>query len=405
MRTLPLRNQTRRGFTLIELLVVVSVLLILLAFTAGAVNYSLNAEKVGGAARQVQSYLAGARDRAIHAGDVRGVRFVRDPDNPRLVSSLLFIGPSEAWSEGNMRLERGVAGSNLANVVAASPDSGWFELAARNSLHVGLRIRIPNDRSGSWYTIVGFNDSAMVWPPQVGGTATLPPVFDPSDGSSSNDDPFPLKVFISPPYRDPATNPAGEVQAFAGGGPNTYRLELPNVVLPERPVLLPKGTVIDLDSSDIPTSWQITDFTGTAGRASGFSTPAFWDVMFSPRGTVTGDAASKGVLHFYVTELNSVDLFRAHLADNIVPQLGGAPLPHPIVPADEIPDGAGGAEPIGDRALISVFTQTGAVSAHPLDPSDPVDFWDYDNDSNNNEPDGIAEDPFYFAETGEVMDQ
>ncbi len=363
---------SRGAFTLIELIVVIAVLLILLVFTAGAVNYAMDAEKVGGGARQVQSYLAGARDRAIHSKQLRGVRFVRDLDNPAIVSSLMFVGPSEPWSEGNIRLER-VPGARFATVVAASPDSGWWELAARRTFYErGLRIRIPNDRSGSWYTVIAFNNSNGVW------SAPVPPVFNPNDSDTSNDDPFPLKIIISPPYRDPATNPVGEVQAFAGGGPNTYQLELPNVILPERPVLLPKGTVVDLLASDIPDGWPTrTSLTSNV--------PAFMDVMFSPRGSVVGDAASKGVLHFYVTELTSVDVFRDYLSTI-------SPPPLPNVPAEEVPDGNGGTEPIGDRALVSLFTQTGSVSSHPIDVTDL-------------DGDFIADDPYYFAETGEVLDQ
>lgn len=396
MRKLPsntTQTPKRSAFTLVELIVVITIVLIILAMTAGAVNYSLNAEKVGGAARQVQSYLAGARDRAIHAGEPRGVRFVRNTDpvdlsdpadpNLRTITSLLFVGPSEPWNEGNIRLERATTTATLASVVSASPDSGWFELAARDTLHVGLRVRIPNDRSGSWYTVIGFNHTNDVWPTNVGGTATVPPAFNLDDSITTNDDPYPLKVFISPPYRDPATNPAGEIQAFAGGGPNTYSLELPSVILPERPVLLPKGTVIDLDSSDVPGSWQ-----GLFQTSTGSSTPAFYDVMFSPRGTVTGDAASKGVLHFYMTDLNAVALFRSFRIANPP----GPGVIAPWIPAEEITNDVGVIEPIGDRALVSVFTQTGAVSSHPIDVTDA--------DAN-----GYADDPYYFAETGEVLDQ
>ncbi len=407
-----LGGNARTGFSLVELLVVITIILIVLAMTAGAVNYSLTGEKVGGAARQVQSYLAGARDRAIHAGSPVGVRFVRntepvDPNDPtdpnaRTVTSLLFVGQSEPWSEGNIRLERdpgrAAAGDPTASIVAASPDSGWFELASRQTFHAGLRIRIPNDRSGSWYTVVSFrSDLNDVWPRSVGGNAIVPPIFNPGDGAAATDDPFPLKLQISPPYRDPATNPPAERQAFAGGGPNTYQLELPNVILPERPVLLPKGTVVDLDSSDIPDSWQIP------GRGSFITaTPAFYDIMFSPRGNVIGDAASKGILHFYVTDQNAVSLFRQHLVENVIPV---SPVFPPVIPADELPIG-GNPEPIGERALVSIFTQTGAVSSHPIDVTDNADPRDINGDGiTTGQGDGIAEDPYFFAETGEVLDQ
>ena len=390
-------TSNRSAFTLIELMVVVSILLVLLTFTATAVNYAFNGEKVNGAARQVQSYLAGARDRAIHAGEPRGVRFLRDDDNPAAVTALLFIGPSETWNEGHIRLERedgdgdGAADSSAATIVAASPDSGWWELAKRKTFYgTGLRIRIPNDRSGSWYTIIGRANPA-VW------NADDPPIFNPNDGDATTNDPYPLKIRISPAYRDPATNPANEVQAFAGGGPSTYSLELSNVILPERSVDFPKGTVIDLLSSDVPASWKATTRLST-------DIPAFNDIMFSPRGTVTGDAASKGVIHFYVTELNSMDLFRQYVG------FTGANYPPGgyVVPADELPgmapDGVS-AEPVGDRSLVSVFTQTGRIAAHQIDVTDTQDPEDIDGDMDFNEVNGIADDPFFFAETGAEQDQ
>jgi hypothetical protein len=115
--------------------------------------------------------------------------------------------------------------------------------------------------------------------------------------------------------------------------------------------------------------------------------------MFSPRGSVVGSAASKGIIHFYVAELSAADLFEQYLTDTL-----GGPVPG-LVPADDVPL-AGGSEPIGDRALVSVFTQTGAVSSHPIDPTDVVD--DINNSSG---ADGIADDPYRFAETGEVIKQ
>ena len=69
----------------------------------------------------------------------------------------------------------------------------------------------------------------------------------------------------------------------------------------------------------------------------------------------------------------------------------------PFVPADEINTATAAwlpgydTEPylVKDRRIVSVFTQTGAVSIHPIDPSDSTG-------------DGLADDPFFFAETGET---
>ena len=54
----------------------------------------------------------GARDRAIYAKQPRGVRFLVDQQNPRTCSSMVYIGPSDPWSEGRIRLERPDAGGD-----------------------------------------------------------------------------------------------------------------------------------------------------------------------------------------------------------------------------------------------------------------------------------------------------
>ena len=55
---------------------------------------------------------------------------------------------------------------------------------------------------------------------------------------------------------------------------------------------------------------------------------------------------------------------------------------------------------------MSIFTQTGAVSSHPIDVTDNADPRDINGDGiTTGQGDGIAEDPYFFAETGEVLDQ
>jgi prepilin-type N-terminal cleavage/methylation domain-containing protein len=93
-RSTPRRTAVRSGLTLIELLIVVTIFLVLTTFTVVAVDFTFEAERVSSGARQVQSLLEGARDRAIRAREPRGVRFLLDPDpaNGRMVSSMVYIG-------------------------------------------------------------------------------------------------------------------------------------------------------------------------------------------------------------------------------------------------------------------------------------------------------------------------
>ncbi|MDB4614424.1 prepilin-type N-terminal cleavage/methylation domain-containing protein [bacterium] len=392
-------THTRSGFTLIELLVVVSILLILMTMTVAAVNFTLNDEKVGSAARQVQSFLEGARSRAIRAKEPRGVRFFIDGDFGTgtgangFVTTMAYVAPGEEWSEGNIRLERAVPGGD-ANIIAGAWDSFWWELYYRGQLHAGIRVKIPNSPSGSWYTIT------LLDPPATGSTTFATTTLATAKAYAPNN-PYPLKMQIVPPYRDPATNPDNELVAFSDGGPSTYLLELPSRIQPRQPVLLPDGTVIDLLSSRTPG----VDYAAFGG------TPYF-DVMFSPRGTVIGSSASSGLLHLYICELATSQTFRetplAAAFQNV---------PADDLPLDEDDDGVLDGppwvtEPVGNRSLVSIFTQTGNISSHPVDPTDIGEdlngngSLDPGEDVNGNNtldgPDGLADDPYRYAETAEV---
>ena len=163
-------RDSRQGFTLIELLVVVTIMLLLFAMTVMAVNFNRDAERVTSAALHVQSFLNGARDRAIHAGEPRGVRFFLDRANYRGVTSMAYIDPAEYWSDGTIQLRRwdaddnGVTDTGLVDIVGdgtanedptqvrvvAGADPGWWELKRRGLLFDGLRMRIPKGTTGTW---------------------------------------------------------------------------------------------------------------------------------------------------------------------------------------------------------------------------------------------------------------
>ena len=356
---------SRSGFTLIELLVVVTIILILMTFTVAAVNFSLESEKVSSSARQVQSYLEGARDRAIRAKEPRGVRFYLDttslPGSPDpVVQDMVYIRPAETWTEGLVRVARSSAtGNPVPNIISGSYSTFWEALRQRNLLIPGIRMRIPNDRTGAWYTI----------------TALLP--LGTSGGSNSGDvsDQFPFRVQITPPFRD-----SGVDRSTDGSNTNTpvftYALELPPVVLPNQPSILADGTSIDLLGSQVPLS----------NALASVSAGGYFDIMFTSRGTVMGTGASSGLLHLYVSDLAGSQLYR----DFIVEQdavLGGL-FPRDV-PADELEFLNGEVLPLGERRVVTIFTQTGAISTHPIAPDD-VD------------GDGNADDPFFYAESAEV---
>ena len=365
MRSLTPGIEKRSGFTLIELLVVISILLILMVMTVSAVSYTLNDEKVGSAARQVQSFLEGARSRAIRAKEPRGVRFYRDAElgGANMVTTMAYVAPGELWDEGTIRMERiSPFTTAVSTVIAGNIDTFWWELHARQQLYPGLRIKIPNSASGSWYTVTALNAAIT--------TGSAPPT--PAVGT-----PYPLQMTISPAFRDPATAPTGQQIAFSEGGPQTYALELPPRILPRQPVLLPDNTCIDeLISNNVPPAHP-------AGT--------HFDLMFSPRGTVIGSAASAGLIHFYMGEVTSALSLRDAVISGAIP-LG---VPADDLPLDDAGDGtADTTEPVGRRSLVTVFTQTGSIVSNPVRSTDALI-----NATGASGADGLADDPYLYAET------
>ena len=204
-----------------------------------------------------------------------------------------------------------------------------------------------------------------------------------------------------------------------------YELELPPRILPMDPVKLPADTIIDLDGSKLPPSWR-PNFSQTSGGSGNVQYSQFMDVVFSPRGNVIGGAAAGGVIHFYICDSNdSVTLkeeFTKSLAPAAVPtglpptmrfSANGQDLPMgqvltfnafvrsvPFIPTSEIfttpvtwlpgHEVSDGPYLVRDRRIVSLFTQTGGVSSHPVNVIDVE----------TTLPLGIEDDPFLFAETG-----
>jgi prepilin-type N-terminal cleavage/methylation domain-containing protein len=380
-RNLAHLNSLRGGFTLVELMVVITIMLLLFGMTVYGINFTRDADKVRGAAAQVQSFLSGARDRAIYAQEPRGVRFFVNPANPRSVSAMAYIQPGQMWTYGNVDLER--LDINPKNNVPDSPQVivvrgerlGWWQLKRRGLLTDGSRIRMPRD-TGNWYEV----DTSLI-------NITAPP---------TGQDFLLLRI--------PFSDAGGDSNAVVAHSGMTYELELPAQLLPQEPSLLPEGAVIDLDGSKIPSVWR----PGLADEAGQFS--PYMDIFFSPRGNVVGNAAGTGLIHFYICDAeDSLNLKTQYLAAlpnddptwNTDEPNTGSPLDtferqlrgQAFVPADETfgtwLDGSSAAEPylVKDRKLVTIFTQTGAITVGAVDVTD-------------SNADGFADSPFAFAQSG-----
>lgn len=322
----------RPGFTLIEIVIVISIMVLLASLVVAVYGANLGADRMRAAARQWQSALLAARDRAIHAKAPRGIRLVLDANDPTTVTGCEYIAPLPPWSQatvitlGRPDLDNdGNANDDGSTDAMGNPSpttitaggetyyeddvrtlrgfgTGWYELKQQGLLVDGSRIRLP--ASGSWYTV---NTRRLTSPadPQI-----LEITSDyRSTGSIA---PFPA---------------AASTVAFNGNG--SYLLELQPAPLPgESPLSISGSVVIDLDHSRIPAGWR-----------NGTSYARHMDILFSPRGTITGPLAAQGILHFLLAE-------RADAARQLPPE--SSP---------------------GEKLAVTLFTRTGAVSTHPIDAS------------------------------------
>jgi hypothetical protein len=383
------------------LLVVITIIVILLTMTVLTVKFTNEEDRVRGAARQIQSFLAGARDRAIYSKEPRGVRLFVSQENPRAVTTMAYIAPGGTWSSpensAGVSLERVDGFSGTADGDFDDPEDqvvrihgfqnpGWWNLKRRGLLVDGLRIRIPKGPTGNWYPI----DTRLI-------DAAIAPTAD-------------QILLLQIPYAD-----AGEKGQLVAHTNLTYEIELPAKLLAQDPAILPESVIVDLDSSKIPDGWR-PQFGLNSGNYSGYM-----DVIFSPRGNILGDAAGAGVMHLYVGDAEDSLFLKERFEAAYRAAHGATARPAftsdaSFVPMDEIPTTQAWATSENnyrtkDRRLVSVFTQTGAVSVHEVngyfsegaansgDVEDPLDL---DFDGNTNEPDGLADDPYFFAETGKA---
>ena len=396
----------RSAFTLVEMLIVITIVVIIMSMTLGAFSFIRSSDRVSGAAGQVQSFFAGARDRAIYNDEMRGVRLFVEPAPPgsppgasafsRTITSMAYIGPGGTWSAPTdsggidlMRIDGNILNdpskpASLSGVnadgdfedpqdllikVRGKNNPGWWNLKRRGWLVNGLRMRIPAGPAGNWYTI---------------NTALIDTTVAPTD------DQF---LILDIPYADGGN--AGQEIAWRD---LTYEIELPARILPQEPMLMPDGVVIDLDGSSVPNVWRPAS-TGNSLYSG------YMDVWFSPRGNVVGDAAAKGVLHFYVCDSED----SIYLKEQFVSSFGLAAFDSAIgsgaafIPMDEIDPTTvswlAGTEKyiVKDRRIVTLLGQTGAISVHKVNAYIGASVGAAADDDSN----GFADDPYRFAETGE----
>lgn len=410
-----------QGFTLVELLVVVTVMLLLITMTVVTIDFTFKAERIRTAARQVQSALEGARDRAIFAKEPRGLRLLIDPSEPRMVSSMVYVGAGMEWplnpGTEHVTLERpdfspqdGVADSPNVTIIrfavdlASGAGSDWYTLKERGylpvfeDLNLNSQLDAGEDQNGN-----GVLD--VVAPKITIDDRTYSVLTHRLTATNPILELMPGTVFSEP--ADPSI-PLTSVAPFSDSRRFPYKLELPPRILPDaQPILLPDGIVIDLDASDVPSNWRPGTPPAAMPLDQQYAKPYSMemDIMFSPRGVMHGPLTAQGLVHLYLADRKDV----VHAVDQgvMIPPLSGNPLTRrpprfagdvPLVPGADQFDPADAL--IGDRLLITIFTQTGKVSTHKINTVDG-----FNNVTGASGCDGYADAPFLFAVQGKGQSQ
>ena len=313
-------------------------------------NFSYNADRMRAGGRQLQSFLMGARDKAIYANEVRGVRLLIDPNDNHAVSAVQYIGAPQRET-GTLTFNFATTNDSTGKTVSFISGTPWSSLSRRGLLRVGNRIQIPQD-TGAWFTISALNAGSGL-------------------------------ILLNRPNPDLA----GTIN------PISFALELASTPLGDaQPVQLPRGTVIDLDGSQVPTSWR------PFSLAASYSPQM--DILFTPRGTVIGDTTTLGIVHLLVSDASDVLKWKstASLSGLINNVQYGRNTPYvpsslPLVPAEN----TSATPPIvpKDRIVVTISTRTGHVAVYPINPVPQ---------SSSGNP-SLTVDPFLFAESGRVANK
>jgi prepilin-type N-terminal cleavage/methylation domain-containing protein len=268
----------RAGFTMIELLIAITIILILAGIAASVLSGNRQTGKLRDAARIGQSAFLGAKDRALHAKDLRGVRLIRDTTDSTLITAFVYLSPLPLQTTGNLPGQPNQNDFALARpnyppsldatkvIISGTQATSWYTQDSNNIWQAPrIQIRIPA-QTGQWYNLARQNNAAPYWwLIDANGNYYLT-LQTPFAGGK-------------PPVNNNLSNAIDPADANA-----SCDIQLGNDLLPfHQPISLPSGVVIDLKFSS-------QNVQSLAGLNSGFI--PYVDMMFSPRGMLTGYIAA-----------------------------------------------------------------------------------------------------------------
>lgn len=370
----------RSGFTMVELLIAVSILLVLAGITVSTLNYSAEKEKISNGTRDMQTYLKGARDRAIFRRSPTGVRLILDDSgptnnagNPITVSSMVYIGSPEPFV-GQLSIDR--TGQQTLILITSGGDGNpgapgvdddgdmMMDNHTDEFLSQAPSATDDIDVTAEWDRLenLGLLSAGVEIDLTPAGGDTL--------------------TFTLQKNTDPMATAWTQWQltsAYPGGANiNNYvdvafSIELRPAVLPNQQAReLPRGVVLDLEAcrraGTIPSSWSTQDPSSPTPVFGGQNNQLYsdyMDIMFSPRGVGFGQWASEGQIQLLFVDSADIEKTTYNAAM------------YNYTTRDEV----------GRERVISINAQSGNISMTSLNLAD--------SDSNN-----ILDDPFLYAETG-----
>ena len=458
-------RQPRSAFTLIELLVVIGILLALAATTLVVWNSTADNDRVRSAARQLQSALLGARDRAIFAQKFvteanrptsRGLRLLR-VRGALAVNEMTFVEANDPveWTGAEPTLPT-LQNPNLARLfrrnsngssnpsfdpadtidllIEPANEVGTFDrLKALGLIQEGATRVQLNETPRNWRQF-SFKQTDLVTDLPSGRVRLIPDVAPGASGMRNFEATSTMQYLPDPP--NPPNTPNPDYDKELAYRNVEVKIEIrPTPIANEAVLRLPAGMgislsiaedhnfngVIDpgedtnnncvldggedangngvLDKEDANCN-GVLDGQGSQFSLAGLFTPPDpilptdppgpqeFDIMFSPRGTVTGPLAAQGLILFLIGSLEDIER-------GIDPRWVDAtllPAPVQTVLADN--------PARNNWVVLCIYPQTGYVVTSPLDLRD-----EFNNQTGASGADGYADDIFRFARAGETANR
>jgi type II secretory pathway pseudopilin PulG len=251
---------------MVEILVVMALIVALAVLLVAISPRFVEDQRVSRGADQLQGWILVAKSQAFRDNAPRGIRLVRDPNNPNTVRGFIYIERPEDLAglpdpTGNKAQDHNhiqVPAPSLLPAVAGAPPESYVFLPKWDVTSMV--------RSGDWFKLVfdapPYNlhrISDVTYDAVNGGTVLR---LAAADGS-----PSPMTLSPIAPVSDTPFLIMRQPQPLTG----------------EMPLSLPRDVIVDLDPKTVGTS-----------VLPGAGAPDELDIMFDNRGAVTGSNASGG---------------------------------------------------------------------------------------------------------------